>query len=93
MLFLGDDMNFINNLDRLIHENNIARKALSIDLNIAYSTVSDWMTGKSHDMIYDILTKLADYLNTTVDSLLNSHNISPNNLTNSKQRNIVPIIY
>lgn len=53
---------FTKNLKYYMRENNKTVSDISKDLNIAYSTVSDWYNGKKYPRI-DKITLLADYFN------------------------------
>lgn len=82
-------MRFNENLKTLMTEQNISRKQLSNDLHIAYTTITDWINGKTVPR-NERLTDLAAYLHTTVDNLLNTP--VPNNIIDINQLDSIPII-
>lgn len=60
---------FIQNLKRLLAENNMTAKELADKLEIRASTISMWSTGKSSPRM-DLLNKIADLFNVPVSILL-----------------------
>lgn len=81
-------MEFNENLKKLMNEQHISRKQLSNDLHIAYTTITDWINGKTIPR-NSRLTELASYLHTTVDNLLNP---TPDNIINVNQWDSIPVI-
>lgn len=69
-------------------KNNISRKQLSNDLHVAYTTIADWINGKTIPR-NKRLTNLADYLHTTVDDLLSA---KPDNVVEINQWDSIPVI-
>lgn len=66
---LGNKDIFSQNLSRYMSENNIDRKELSKTLNIAYTTLSDWINGKKYPRI-DNIEILANYFNIEKSDLI-----------------------
>lgn len=81
-------MEFNKNLKKLMNTQHISRRQLSNDLHIAYTTIADWINGKTIPR-NERLTDLANYLHTTVDNLLNP---TPDNIINVNQWESIPVI-
>lgn len=79
---------FNKNLKTIMDKNNISRKQLSNDLHVAYTTIADWINGKTIPR-NKRLTILADYLHTTVDDLLSA---KPDNVVEINQWDSIPVI-
>lgn len=79
---------FNKNLKTIMDKNNISRKQLSNDLHVAYTTIADWINGKTIPR-NKRLTNLADYLHTTVDDLLSA---KPDNVVEINQWDSIPVI-
>lgn len=82
-------MKFNENLKTLMAEQHISRKQLSNDLHIAYTTITDWINGKTIPR-NKRLTDLAGYLHTTVDNLLNA--TVSDNIIDINQWDSIPVI-
>lgn len=48
---LGNKKTMSNNLKRYLRINKVSRTQLSENLGISYSTISDWVNGKSYPRI------------------------------------------
>ena len=66
---LGNKQVMAKNISRLMKENNIDRKKISNDLNVKYTTLSDWINAKTYPRI-DKIELLADYFNVTKADLV-----------------------
>lgn len=62
-------MNFGKRLEGLIERENISKKELALALGIAPNTLSGYIKNKRQPDL-TMLTKIADYFNTTTDYLL-----------------------
>lgn len=60
---------FVENLKRLLKENNMTRAELADRLNLGKSTISMWMNGSNSPRM-ELLDKIADIFGVTVDYLL-----------------------
>lgn len=61
--------NFSNNLKALRKKNKSSQDDLANYLNISSKTISSWEKGRSEPKI-DMLLKLSDYFNVTLDELI-----------------------
>ncbi|MCO4327084.1 XRE family transcriptional regulator [Staphylococcus agnetis] len=66
---LGNKQVMAKNISRLMKENNVGRKKLSDDLNVKYTTLSDWINAKTYPRI-DKIELLADYFNVSKADLV-----------------------
>ena len=57
---LGNKITMSNNLKRYLRINKVSRTQLSENLGISYSTISDWVNGKSYPRI-DKIEMMANY--------------------------------
>lgn len=60
---------FAENLTRFMEEDQLTRHQLSIDLDIPYSTISEWLQGKKYPRTQAI-EKIANYLGVTINDLI-----------------------
>ena len=60
---------FADNLKRLRIENNLSQKALAEQLNVNFRTISAWEKSVCEPSI-EMLVKLADFFNESIDDLL-----------------------
>ena len=79
-----------NNLKQIRNSKNLLQTKVAIDLNITQETISSYETGRVFPSS-DMLIKLADYYNTSIDYLLcrTKFNmpiatIKPNNITDNE---------
>lgn len=68
---LGNKKIMAENIKKLMNSRGIDRRKLSEDLNISYTTVSDWVNGKTYPRI-DKIEIMADYFNVTKSQLVES---------------------
>lgn len=68
---LGNKEVMAENIQKLMKSRGIDRRKLSDDLNISYTTVSDWVNGKTYPRI-DKIEIMADYFNVTKSQLVES---------------------
>ncbi|MCC4038595.1 XRE family transcriptional regulator [Staphylococcus pseudintermedius] len=66
---LGNKEVMSKNIRRLMKENNVDRKQLSIDLKVKYTTLSDWINAKTYPRI-DKIELLANYFNVNKSDLV-----------------------
>ena len=64
-------MNFIKNLDYLLEKKEMKKSDLSREINVAPSTISAWYNGKYEKVSLQVLKKLSNYFNVTMDELVN----------------------
>lgn len=64
-----------HNLNRLFNEKNINREQISKDLNIGYSTLSNWLLGYNAPKM-DKIQKIAEYLNVNITDIITKNNIN-----------------
>ncbi len=76
-----------NNLKQIRNNKNLLQTKVAMDLNITQETISSYETGRVFPSS-DMLIKLADYYNTSIDYLLCRtkydmpiNSIKPNNIT------------
>lgn len=62
-------MSAINKIIYLLKKNDISARKLTLDLNLANSSVSEWKKGKANPSI-DAVIKIAKYFGVTTDYLL-----------------------
>lgn len=81
-----EDLKFTisKNLINLRKHNKLTQGELANHMNYSDKSVSKWETGETTPSI-DVLKKLADFYNVTVDDLLNP-NFTPEKLSTNKQR-------
>lgn len=68
---LGNKEIMAENIQKLMKSHGVDRRKLSEDLNISYTTVSDWINGKTYPRI-DKIEIMADYFNVTKSQLVES---------------------
>lgn len=68
---LGNKEIMAENIQKLMKSRGVDRRKLSEDLNISYTTVSDWVNGKTYPRI-DKIEIMADYFNVTKSQLVES---------------------
>ena len=68
MSSLGNKEVFARNLNRFLKIKDLDRKTVATDLNIKYSTFSDWCNGVYYPRI-DKIEMLADYFGVTKSAL------------------------
>ncbi|MCS4487230.1 helix-turn-helix domain-containing protein [Staphylococcus americanisciuri] len=66
---LGNKEIMSKNISRLMKQNNVDRKQLSIDLNVKYTTLSDWINAKTYPRI-DKIELLANYFGVSKSDLV-----------------------
>ena len=66
---LGNKQIFANNLSRLMQEKQIDRQKLCDDLNLKYSTVSEWLSAKKYPRI-DKIELMANYFGVQKSDLI-----------------------
>lgn len=78
------------NLNNLMQKHNITQINLSMEIGITQETISAYLNGKAKPSA-DVLIKLADFFNTSIDYLLERTNIDipisnvkPSNLTDTE---------
>lgn len=69
---LGNKEIMAKNITRLMTQNNIDRNKLSKDLDIKYTTLSDWINGKTYPRI-DKIELLANYFNVSKAELVEDY--------------------
>ncbi|MGX7025830.1 helix-turn-helix domain-containing protein [Vagococcus hydrophili] len=74
---LGNKKIMAENIKKLMDSRGIDRKKLSDDLDISYTTVSDWINGKTYPRI-DKIETMAEYFNVTKSQLVESANSEAN---------------
>lgn len=80
---LGNREVFSNNLIRLMSEKQIERTQLCNDLNLKYSTVSDWITAKKYPRI-DKIEIMAKYFGVEKSDLIENKTKSPSQLSDEE---------
>lgn len=87
---LGNKEVMGRNIQKHMDLNGVSRTKLSKDLGVSYSTISDWINGKTYPRI-DKIEMLADYFGIEKSNLVeNPHNLS--NIIEVSQVKSVPII-
>ena len=66
---LGNKSIMSKNIIKFMKENNVDRRKLSKDLNIKYTTLSDWINAKTYPRI-DKIEMLANYFNVNKSDLV-----------------------
>lgn len=79
---LGNKEVMAKNISRLMKKNNIDRKKLSTDLDIKYTTLSDWINAKTYPRI-DKIELLAKYFNVNKSDLVENNDKQPDAIVNS----------
>lgn len=79
-------MIFSDNLKKLMKSKGISRKQLSIDIGVKYTTLTDWINGKTYPRI-DKIDLLAEYFGISKSELIerglgNNEYFSQNSRTN-----------
>lgn len=69
---LGNKKTMANNLKYYMNKNNISRNQLSTSLNIAYTTLADWLNAKTYPRI-DKIEMLANYFGIEKSDLVEEH--------------------
>ncbi len=64
-------MNFIKNLDYLLEKKEMKKSDLAREINVSPSTISAWYSGKYEKVSLQVLKKLSNYFNVTMDELVN----------------------
>lgn len=85
-------MNFLNNLDYLLHINKMSRAELARTINIAPSTINAWYTKDYKGITLKNLVKLSNCFEITIEDLVNgditSLSFTTENYTESELRAI-----
>ena len=86
-----------NNLKQIRNNKNLLQTKVAMDLNITQETISSYETGRVFPSS-DMLIKLADYYNTSIDYILCRtkydmpiNDIKPNNITDDDFRLLTKI--
>lgn len=75
---LGNKQVMSQNIKRLMRDNQIDRKTLSENLDVKYTTLSDWINAVTYPRI-DKIEKMARYFNVTKSDLIEPYQLqSPN---------------
>ena len=69
-----DMSTFADNLNKILREKGITKKALSGATGIAQSTISEWCNGRGPTLSAPVI-KLANYLGVTLEFLVTGKNI------------------
>ncbi len=80
------------NLHTLLKVRNISEYDLSQALNMPVMTVRRLVSGETEDPRISTLKTIADYLNVSIDSLMENHNLSAISLMNKNIPHFVPIL-
>ena len=64
-------MNFIKNLYYLLEKKEMKKSDLAREINVAPSTISAWYNEKYEKVSLQVLKKLSNYFNVTMDELVN----------------------
>lgn len=85
-------MNFLHNLDYLLHINKMSRAELARTINIAPSTINAWYTKDYKGITLKNLVKLSNCFEITIEDLVNgditSLSFTTENYTESELRAI-----
>lgn len=85
-------MNFLHNLDYLLHINKMSRAELARTINIAPSTINAWYTKDYKGITLKNLIKLSKCFDITIEDLVNgdmrSLNFTIDNYTDSELKAI-----
>lgn len=88
---LGNKKTMSNNLKRYLRINKVSRTQLSESLGISYSTISDWVNGKSYPRI-DKIEMMANYFGINksdlVEDKVNQKEIDIANMVNDLMDNL-----
>ena len=88
---LGNKKTMSNNLKRYLRINKVSRTQLSKSLGISYSTISDWVNGKSYPRI-DKIEMMANYFGINKSDLVedkaNQKEIDIANMVNDLMDNL-----
>jgi hypothetical protein len=88
---LGNKKTMSNNLKRYLRINKVSRTQLSENLGISYSTISDWVNGKSYPRI-DKIEMMANYFGINKSDLVedkaNQKEIDIANMVNDLMDNL-----
>jgi len=88
---LGNKKTMSNNLKRYLRINKVSRTQLSENLGISYSTISDWVNGKSYPRI-DKIEMMANYFGINKSDLVedkaNQKKIDIANMVNDLMDNL-----
>ena len=88
---LGNKKTMSNNLKRYLRINKVSRTQLSENLGISYSTISDWVNGKSYPRI-DKIEMMANYFGINksdlVENKANQKEIDIANMVNDLMNNL-----
>ncbi|WP_454955844.1 helix-turn-helix domain-containing protein [Gemella morbillorum] len=88
---LGNKKTMSNNLKRYLRINKVSRTQLSENLGISYSTISDWVNGKSYPRI-DKIEMMANYFGINksdlVENKANQKEIDIANMVNDLMDNL-----
>lgn len=74
---LGNKDIMSENIQRLMDEKGITRNKLCDDLDLKYSTVRDWIKGKTYPRI-DKIEKMANYFHVEKSDLVEKYNPNKN---------------
>lgn len=75
---IGNKYIFAKNLNYYMYQKGKTRKDLSKDLGIAYTTVTDWVTGSKYPRI-DKIEMLADYFGISKSHLVEEYDLNSAN--------------
>ena len=64
-------MNLLENLDRLMQQNNLSRRQLAKEVGLPPSTISSWYYRGYENITLKVLLKLANYFNISIEELVN----------------------
>lgn len=78
---LGNKEIMAKNLTYYMNKNGITRQKLSSDLNIKYTTLTDWIKGKTYPRI-DKIELLSNYFNINKSDLVEEHSFEKLDITN-----------
>lgn len=69
-------MNFLNNLETLLSENDMSRAELARVIGIAPSTINAWYTKSCDGISLKTLRAIADYFSITIEELVNARTVT-----------------
>ena len=78
------NLNIAENIKRLRMENSLTQAELADDLSVSPQAISRWEKGQAYPDI-ELLVKVADYFNVTVDELMGRKEEATNSLTKKYQ--------
>ena len=65
------DINVLRqNINRLCQEHNVTRNCLAESIDIRQSTLSSILNGRSNNPTIEVLVRIADFFNISVDALI-----------------------